>query len=206
MARIATAASAAGSDELTRRSAGVSVADWDKRKTGGWDKAWTDGTFKSATGRYAIMENDLADRRSAGRAAVTSRLIAQGRAPVGGTSAVVDNTSGMTGNTRVPAVRPIGQQQADARASTVGIVDRYAEPGSARTTFAPPTAPRATFIAGADGRNVASDFVAGGRYSSADTNGVPRPAATVAAAVRAPLELPRQRDQRAVRPRYFAAR
>jgi hypothetical protein len=116
-----TPTEAAAVDEKTRRSKGVSVADWDQRP-GGSNDPWSNGFFNR-------------------RPVIPTVSTPTPTAPVGATqAATIDTSSGLRGNTRTPAVKPV----------------------------VPTAAPlRQPVIAGLSGENQAADYVAGGRFSSA---------------------------------------
>lgn len=133
------------SDEAARRSAGISRVDWSQRP-GGVADPFTNGFFNPRSPLAQIPRTP--------------------QAPVGGTVAVVDTDTGPNGNTRTNSVRPVGA--AGTLTTNPDGSNQLTSPfGNGRTTFGGAPGTRRPFIAGANGENVAGDFVAGGRFSSA---------------------------------------
>jgi len=172
-------------DEDIRKSQGISAADWAARP-GGPKDLFSSGFFKPAAEReQELAEADRA-RREAGRNVVRATLSNQGRDAEG-------NYLEGGGVTRLPNVTPAGPTPPVGGTQAVSVnapnavkagtggritagVDAQGRPtntlnspyGGGTTTFDNTPGTRTPFISDRPGgTNLARDFIAGGRFSSA---------------------------------------
>lgn len=144
-------------NEATRRSAGISTADWARRDP--TNDPFRNGFFRSAEQRAEVEQARLGTPGHTGVALARNRTaapaIARPAAPV-----KVDPSSGAQGNTRQPAVRPVTPAGDRGLVVQNGTGNRLISPyGTGTTVFDGSAGTRRPFIAGADGRNVARDFL-----------------------------------------------